>query len=426
MPSGQPLTIVPAYPRLAERLIVAVDTHPREHTALVLDAHGQPHGLVTIPNQRSGFDELQTQVRQLAELSGCVPLYALEDVGGVGRQLAHALLTAEQEVVAVNPVLTDRTRRQQPHPAKSDVADAQAIGLVVLTKADRLRPLSPQAPCYQALKELSRGREGLVKRQTQLKNQLHRLLVESYPGYRLAFPDPFSAAALAVWATYADPASLATVTTEAFAALLTQASHHRLGPPQAVAKLAALRATPSLDPPLVLAARASLIGPLVRELQLVQAEVGRLTRVLADFVAATGTTLTTIPGVGPVVAAMLLGELGDVARFGRADQLARYAGCAPLLRQSSQRGRHQRDRGGNRRLNHAFWLLARGQLAVRHGQPGSAAAVRYVAKKRAEGKTKAAARRCLMRRLVDIVYRVLVDRVPYREPQPTTADLPAA
>ena len=50
---------------------------------------------------------------------------------------------------------------------------------------------------------------------------------------------------------------------------------------------------------------------------------------IAAAVAATGTTLTSLSGIGPVIAGRLLAETGDVARFATKDKFASYNGTAP-------------------------------------------------------------------------------------------------
>ena len=79
---------------------------------------------------------------------------------------------------------------------------------------------------------------------------------------------------------------------------------------------------------------------------------------IAEAVAASGTHLTDIVGVGPVTAATILGEVGDVARFATADHFASYTGTAPIEASSGEVVRHRLSRAGNRRLNSALHIVA--------------------------------------------------------------------
>jgi len=120
-------------------------------------------------------------------------------------------------------------------------------------------------------------------------------------------------------------------------------------------------------------------------------------------VTASETTLTEIFGVGPIVAAMLIGFSGDPLRFTTASRYAAYTGTAPIEFSSGGRVTHRLSRRGNRRLNHALHCAAITQIRHRHS-PGR----RYYDRKLAEGKTPREAIRSLKRRLSDIVWRHLV------------------
>ncbi len=113
-------------------------------------------------------------------------------------------------------------------------------------------------------------------------------------------------------------------------------------------------------------------------------------------------------GVGTIVAARVIGELGTTPRISSAPALAALAGIAPVAVSSGGRGGYRLNRGGNRQLNRAIHIIA---LAQRRCDPRAQV---YYAKKRAEGKSGRAAMRCLKRRLVDVLYRLL-----WREPAET-------
>ena len=114
-----------------------------------------------------------------------------------------------------------------------------------------------------------------------------------------------------------------------------------------------------------------------------------------------GHALLEIPGVGALIAAKLLGEVGDVGRFRHDDAFAALAGVAPIPASSGQVQRMRLNRGGNRQLNRALYLVALVQL--RHHPPAQA----FVARKRAEGKSQREAIRCLKRHLARVVFRAL-------------------
>jgi transposase len=129
----------------------------------------------------------------------------------------------------------------------------------------------------------------------------------------------------------------------------------------------------------------------------------KATKVLIQrAVTASGTTVTDVYGVGPIVAAFLIGYTGDPTRFATADHYAAYNGTAPIEVSSGGKTRHRLSLRGNRKLNHAIHMAAVTQ--IRFETPGRA----YYDKKRTEGKTKKEALRSLKRRVSDAVYQRLV------------------
>jgi transposase len=124
---------------------------------------------------------------------------------------------------------------------------------------------------------------------------------------------------------------------------------------------------------------------------------------IADAVAASGTSLTKIFGVGPVVAAMVIGYTGDVGHFQSRDHFAAYTGTAPIEVSSGGRITHRLSRRGNRQRNHAIHIAAITQIRFTHS-PGRP----FFDRKVAEAKTKKEAVRALKRRISDAVYRLLL------------------
>ncbi|HWT81240.1 MAG TPA: transposase [Candidatus Methylomirabilis sp.] len=120
-------------------------------------------------------------------------------------------------------------------------------------------------------------------------------------------------------------------------------------------------------------------------------------------VRASGTSLTGVYGIGPVLACALIGHTGDVSRFTSRDQFAAYNGTAPVEVSSGGRVTHRLSRRGNRKLNHAVHMVAICQIRQIHSE-GRA----YFEKKVAEGKTKREAIRSLKRQISNTVFRHLV------------------
>ena len=138
------------------------------------------------------------------------------------------------------------------------------------------------------------------------------------------------------------------------------------------------------------------------ELIAVEAKIKKATAELKTIVLARGSHLMDLHGVGPVVAARVLADVGDVTRFADRNRFASWTGTAPLDASSGEQNRHRLSRAGNRRMNHMIHIAAISQ--IRLDTDGRV----YYRRKLAEGKKPLEAIRCLKRRISDAIYRQLL------------------
>jgi transposase len=148
--------------------------------------------------------------------------------------------------------------------------------------------------------------------------------------------------------------------------------------------------------------RKALVVDQVADLVAIDKRIKDINTQIKAVVAETATTVTDVRGVGPVVAAIVLGEVRDISRFPTKHHFASYNGSAPSLWGSAGEARPCVNLRGNRRLNHALHIAAIAQL--RFDCEGR----RYYLRKIADGKTPKEARRCLKRRISDAIYHQLV------------------
>jgi transposase len=146
-------------------------------------------------------------------------------------------------------------------------------------------------------------------------------------------------------------------------------------------------------------ARCELAAEFLEDLRRFDVQMRDTKKKLAVVVKAAGTTLTEIFGVGPVVAATVIGDVTNVSRFPGRDHFAAYNGTAPIEVSSGNRKTYRLSRRGNRRINHAVHMAAVTQIRHRHSD-GRA----YYDRKLAEGKTHKEALRCLKRRISDAIF----------------------
>jgi transposase len=354
-----------------ETLFVGIDVHKDTHTAVGLTPFGEKVFEMKIGNGLEDFISLVEKTNVEANKSGLTPSFGLEDVHSWGERLSSFLSEEGLTVVSVAPVLVDHLRSKTTHPEKSDSLDAQGVAKVMIQRIDTLPvyKLTEKAQKAKQIREISLEREYLVKERARLKNQLHILLHRIHnTEYRTKFKDPFSMKALRHWKR-----SIPKNTD----AILEQRMK------RAVRRLLDLR----------------------KEIQEIEKELGILMN-------ESGYAIATASGCGTVIAAELIGEIGDINRFHSPGALAKYAGCAPREHSSGKTTRWRKTRSGNRRLNRAFHRMALSQIS----RSGNDAARTYFQRKISEGKTKAQSLVCLRRQLVNVVRMLMKHKTEYRWP----------
>jgi transposase len=151
-------------------------------------------------------------------------------------------------------------------------------------------------------------------------------------------------------------------------------------------------------------ARCELAGEFLGDIRRLDAQLRECHKKLAAAVRASGTSLTGLFGVGPVIAGTVIGDVRHVFRFPRRDHFASWNGTAPVEVSSGDRRKVYRlSLRGNRRVNHAIHMAAISQIRHKHSD-GRA----FYEKKLAEGKTHKEALRALKRRISDAIYAALV------------------
>lgn len=352
-------------------LYVGVDVHKDQHTAVATDCFGQALLEKEINNSKEEFAELVRKVKILAEGKGLKPVFGLEDTSAYGQRLASHLYLENFPVKVVSPVLVVRERKKLTHPEKSDSQDALGVAKALISKIGTLPnfSISKTNEIAKGLKDLVIDREFLVKEQTRIKNQLHKLLHKSYNSeYREKFKNPFSVKALEYWSKHPVPTDL---------------SNNVLLKNQIKRK--------------------------VRRLKNIKKEVIEIEEEMKILLDQMNQKLETLNGCGLVSASSVLAEIKDINRFNSPNVLAKYGGFCPGEKSSGKRIRHIKMKSGNRKLNKAIHRIALSQL----GRQGNIYSKEYFKKKIAEGKNKSQAICCLKRKLINIVFMMLKHKTAY-------------
>ena len=332
---------------------VGIDPHKQTHTAVAVDAAtGRVLGELTVKARAPGFERLVEWARELHPDR----LFAVEDGRHVSGHLERHLISRGERAVRVPPRMMGESRRTDRVWGKSDPVDATAVARAALRHPDL--PEATLAGFERQIGLLVAHREMLVNERTDRICKLRWLLHDI---------DPDLAPPLR--------------TLDRFKTL-----------DRVLQELQALELSVQVEICMDLTARCREITARANELE----------RRIRELVKVHTPALLEITGCGALTAAKIVAEAAQVSRFPTEGHFARYAGTAPIPASSGARHRQRFNRRGNRQLNTAVHRIAVTQ--IRMHDP----ARDYVARKRAEGKTKTEAIRALKRHITRVVFKTLI------------------
>src|SRR5881227_3620792 len=332
-------------------VMIGVDPHKASHTAVAINAAEEPLGQVRVRASAVQAERLLAWAQAWPDRS-----WAVEGAGGAGHLLAQQLLSAGERVLDVPPKLAARVRLLATGDInKNDPNDARSVAVAALRSAGVRE--ARRDDHAEVLKVWSKRYGDLGRVRTQVACRLHQVLCELTPG----------------------------------------GVRGEITAGQAARILASITPAGAVE-----AARCQLAADLVEDLRGVDTRIRETRKKTAAAVRAAGTSLTGLFGVGPVIAAAVIGDVRHVSRFPNRDHFAAYNGTAPIEVSSGGRKIYRLSRRGNRRLNHAIHMAAVTQIRYRHS-PGRA----YYDRKLADGKTRKEALRCLKRQISDAIFACL-------------------
>ena len=332
-------------------VMTGVGPHKGSHTAVVIDQAEGVLGQVRVRACAAQAERLLAWAAVWPERS-----WAVEGARGMGYLLAQQLVAAGERVLDVQPKLGARVRLLATGATnKNDPNDALPVAIAALRSAASTQVRADDHATV--LKIWAKRHRDLSRARNQVVCRLHAVLCDLIPG---GVSKQIRAAAAARVLEQARPSGA------------VQQARHELA--------------------------AEFLAGLCR----IDAQLREAKKKLATAVRASGTTVTGVFGVGPAIAATVIGDVRDISRFPSRDRFAAYNGTAPAEVSSGNRVIYRLSLRGNRRLNHAIHMAAVTQIRYQHSHGRG-----YYDKKIAEGKTPKEALRALKRQISDAICKHL-------------------
>ena len=386
---------------------VGIDVSKDKHDCFIVNSEGEVLADVfTIHNTMDGFNFLLQRIRECTMPQDKIKV-GLEATGHYSYNLLEFLLDNGLPTYVLNPLRTNLYRKSLSlRKTKTDRVDARTIATMLLSDAG-LKPYTDTAYHNEELKSLTRYRFDKVKERTKLKSSISRLVCILFPELEKLVPTLHMASIYALLEEFPDAKQIAAAHLTRLKALLETASKGHYKRDMALRIRDAARNSIGAFMP----AKSLELQHTIRLIRELDAEIAEIEERIQSIMNDLHSPITTIPGMGVRMAAMILAEVGDFTRFVSPDKLLAYAGMSPSTYQSGQLKNcypHMEKRG-SRYLRYALYNATK---CVCHWNPNFAA---YLAKKRAEGKHYNVALSHATKKLVRLIFAMEKSKQPYSQ-----------
>ena len=387
-------------------ICVGIDVAKDKHDCFILSSEGEVLADVfTIPNNAEGFDTLFQTICRCTRPADKIKV-GLEATGHYSYNILGFLLNKGLHTFVINPLHTNLYRKSLSlRKTKTDRVDARTIATMLMSDVD-LKSYTDTSYHNEELKSLTRYRFDKVRERAKLKTSISRLVCILFPELEKLVPTLHMASVYALLSEFPGAKQIASAHLTRLTNLLYEASKGHYGREKAIQSRHAARHSPgsampaqSLEQPQTIA----LIGEL-------DAEIDEIEKEINSIMDAVHSPITTIPGIGNRMGAMILAEVGDFSNFDSPDKILAYAGLSPSTYQSGQRTNcySHMEKRGSRYLRYAIFNATK--YVCIHDPTFSA----YLSKKRAEGKHYNVAISHAAKKLVRLIYAMEKTQQPYR------------
>ena len=387
-------------------ICVGIDVAKDKHDCFILSSEGEVLADVfTIPNNAEGFDLLLQTIRRCTRPADKIKV-GLEATGHYSYNILGFLLNKGLPTFVINPLHTNLYRKSLSlRKTKTDRVDARTIATMLMSDLD-LKSYTDTSYHNEELKSLTRYRFDKVRERAKLKQSVSRLVTILFPELEKLVSTLHMASIYELLSEFPGAHQIATAHLTHLKTMLLDTSKGRYDRDKVTEIREAARGSIGSQMP----AKSLELKHTIQLIRELDAEIDEIENEISSIMDEIHSPITTIPGIGTRMGAMILAEIGDFHNFDSADKILAYAGMSPSTYQSGQLTNcySHMEKRGSRYLRYAIFNATK---YVCLWDPTFAA---YLAKKRAEGKHYNVAISHAAKKLVRLIYAMERSGETYR------------
>lgn len=386
-------------------LICGIDIGKNNHEASIIDETGRLLAKsLRFTNTTSGGEKLLDYFTS-CNPEGDVIVIGMEATGHYWLSLYCFLFDKGYQVNVINPIQSDAIRNLFIRKTKNDSKDSFLIAETI--RIGRFSTTELADEDILSMRQLCRHRMDLVDYIADQKRKIIGVMDRVFPEYQTLFSDMFGKTSTELLNKAITPEEILEIPTDELASLLKSSSRGRFG--QAKAEEIQILAKTSFGITIGTSALSMQLRQLLEMIELLEHQLTELETEIEVYLYKINPIITSCPGIGKVLGAIILSEIGDISRFPDGKRLVAFVGIDPSVKQSGEfvGTQNKMSKRGSPHLRRAIWLAA--NVAAFHDPVLSA----FYQKKRAEGKHHYTALGAVSRKLTLIIYAVLRDNKPY-------------
>ena len=395
--------------------VLSIDVSKSQSYAAAFLSHNQPYQRPTpFPHTPEGMTSLINCLTNLQNKTGKKPQVVLEATGNYSKPLINFFQNANYQVVVLNPLETHQQKKKAIRKVKTDPVDANRIAQVYYQ--NNLLPSSKSDSYIAELRNLCRQYEGFNILYTEAQLRFRSILDLIFPNYDTVFYHVRGVTSLNVISSFSSPQTILSASREDLLAALKPSRHSVSWCEEKADQLirAAKESLPANQ------AQQSNTRVLKNYIELLLTQQRIMSDIRAHMIEQASlspvfTLLRSIPGVGELTAATILGEIGDISRFPSSKQLVAFAGLDPSVYESGKfKSTNNRiSKRGSTYLRKALYQASVAGISKRSTGILNPVLYEYYSKKLSEGKPSKVAIVATSSKLLRIIYGIWTSQQPF-------------